>query len=360
LPLLMMFMGLIIVFGYASVWKIRSEVVARDVGWKIRHPRDGSYTHNSNVDLQGSRVFELHERSYEWPEARDGNEILESRVNGDQRIQNFSNQEILQAPIIRGPVPEIVVDTNLLDFSRGVRRGNAEIDRPSPIMSEMGRVNYDTPNSFIDDDFKYMRMGIGNFSRRIPRIWETDLDFVYDEESIRSLIFEINGMRDPLVMAIDEDMDFYTWMTRLHFWVRNENDNWERRFLMGNPIPLPPNPRSYRFIFDFSASRSAAARNSPPFRSSSYRDGREAVRQDIETNYLRIIDEKPIRMAEETQRLFQRIIRANDNEFDPLDPDAVPRGEYCFPALSQGEVSFLEGAIEDLGRYIERLREARE
>ena len=36
LPFLMLFMAAIIAFGYAASWKIRSEVVARDVGWRSR------------------------------------------------------------------------------------------------------------------------------------------------------------------------------------------------------------------------------------------------------------------------------------------------------------------------------------
>ena len=105
LPLLMMFMGVIIIFGYAASWKIRSEVVARDVAWKVRYPRHGTYSHSSVSDKEGSSVFELHERSPEWPERRDDNERLESFRGGGQRIADYANDVVVVAPIVRGAVP---------------------------------------------------------------------------------------------------------------------------------------------------------------------------------------------------------------------------------------------------------------
>ncbi|MDG1873684.1 MAG: pilus assembly protein [Mariniblastus sp.] len=344
LPLLMMFMGLIVVFGYAASWKIRSEVVARDVGYKIRHPRSGGYTHTSLVDLGGSSFRELHERSPEWPEARDDNERLESHRQGDSGISSYRDHEVVAAPIIRGPVPQITVNNSLLDFTRGVSQGVAEINRPAPIMSEMGRVNFRTPHSFMDNEFQYMRMGwntprgqrrgIGNFSRRIPVLWEHELDYLYDNEEISSLIFSINEMRDPVVMAIDEDMDFYVWKKRLQFLTTDDDGNEVKRFVMGEPLPVPPNPGSYRFIRDFSSS--------PRMRTRDYRLDRNWVFTNIVTPYLDRVVEKPIQLARASQRLYKEVLDHNEREL-------------CFPPLSQREIDLLEDWIEQLSEYIARV-----
>ena len=39
LPFLMMLMSMIIVFGYAATWKLRTETVARDTVWRVRWHR---------------------------------------------------------------------------------------------------------------------------------------------------------------------------------------------------------------------------------------------------------------------------------------------------------------------------------
>ncbi len=96
LPLLMLFMATIIAFGYAASWKIRSEVVARNVAWRDRHPRW------ANSDA----------RALEWPEPATMN-----RYAGAD-LATFADDDILQAPIIVGPIPQVNVDPETLNFSR--------------------------------------------------------------------------------------------------------------------------------------------------------------------------------------------------------------------------------------------------
>lgn len=349
LPLLMMFMGVIIVFGYAASWKIRSEVVARDVGWKIRYPRSQSYPHTTKRDLEGSRIFELHERSPEWQEARDDNERLESYRSGDQNLEDYANDEVVTAPIIRGPITEVTVNDRLLDFTRGISRGVSDITRPSPVMSEFGRVNFVTPNAFMDDEFQYTRMSWttprgetvgtgGNWGRRIPVLWELELDYLWEDGAISEAIFSINDVRDPIVMAIDEDMDYYTWMRRVQRWRTDINGNRYKEFVLGNPLPVPPNPESYDFIPDFSPMRG--------IRTNNYQLDRDWVLDNIVQPYIDRLPLKPIEMAQRSINLFERVLSANEEEL-------------CSPPLSVGEIGRLKGWIEQLRRYIENLEGTR-
>jgi len=188
LPLLMLMMATIIAFGYAASWKVRSEVVARDVAWRSRYPRSAS---------NGARARE-------WPVPGT------MGVGGGSPIASFDDDAILQAPIIRGPIPNVNVNSRVLNFSRSVDSGNASIVREPPILPRLGRINYRTRNNFLDDRFQCYTMGIGNNSRRIPVIYEIDLDFVRDSAAILNAIAAIERVRPPL-LALDEDQEFIDW-----------------------------------------------------------------------------------------------------------------------------------------------------
>lgn len=188
LPLLMMMMAIIIAFGYASSWKLRSEVVARDVAWRSRYPR----------------TAQLEARAREWPSPAT------MGVGAGSRIASFDDDSVLQAPIIRGSIPNVNVNSNVLDFSRSVDRGVASIVREPPVLPRLGRISYQTENSFLDDRFQCYTMGIGNNSRRIPVIYEIDLDFLLDSAGIQNAIAAIERVRPPL-LALDEDQEFIDW-----------------------------------------------------------------------------------------------------------------------------------------------------
>lgn len=188
LPLLMLMMSAIIAYGYAASWKVRSEVVARDVAWRSRYPRTAQFN----------------ARAPEWPQPGT------MGVGNGNQIASFIDDDVLQAPIIRGSIPQVNVDTNLLDFSRSVDRGVASIVREPPVLPRAGRISYQTENEFLDDRFQCYTMGIGNNSRRIPIIYEIDLDFVLDSAAIQGAIAAIERVRPP-ILALDEDQEFIDW-----------------------------------------------------------------------------------------------------------------------------------------------------
>lgn len=190
LPFLMLFMAAIIAFGYAASWKIRSEVVARDVGWRSRFPRW------ANHDA----------RSLEWPEP-----ATMSRYVGD-RLSSLAEDSVTKAPIIVGPLPQVNVDSNTLDLTRDVVVGNAQIIRTPPVLPRLGKISYDTEHPYLDDNFTHSEMGISNYSRRIPIIYETDLDFILDSAAIASAVAAIqNNPSRYLLEALEDDREFIAW-----------------------------------------------------------------------------------------------------------------------------------------------------
>ena len=190
LPMLMLFMATIIAFGYAASWKMRSEVVARNVGWRSRHPRWANFN----------------ERVVEWPQP-----ATMGRHN-DAPLSSLRENQVIQAPIIVGPLPQINVNSRTLDFTRDVVVGDAQIIRTPPVLPRLGTFHYDTDHSFLDDHFSHAEMGISNYSRRIPLIYQTDLDFILDSVPIRVAVAAIeNNPFRLLLMALEDDTEFLNW-----------------------------------------------------------------------------------------------------------------------------------------------------
>ncbi len=352
LPLLMGVMGLLMVFGFVASWKVRSEVVAKDIGWRNRYPRGRN----------------IHQRSEEWPELEGENRSLDLHRTDAGNLESVDAQPVVHAQIIRGPISEIVVNSQLLDFSKGVTRGVATVNQPSQIMGEIGRADYRTTNEFVSGSFSYPTIGGGNYSRRIPILWDTQLDDLYDQPGVSDLINAINDLRDPIVLPIDEDMEFYTWNLRLleDRIVEpsgNETLIWER----WDSLPAWPDPRSYVYIRDFSRlgesdwdeprQRRRGFREISPTpscypsvytrprrntRHVRYEEGRDSVRDTIVEAYLDQIPQVPLSMASRTRQLYQTVLDYHERD-------------HVEPRLTLQERKFLEKSVEELQQYITEL-----
>ena len=190
LPFLMLFMATIIAFGYAATWKIRSEVVARNVGWRSRFPRWANFN----------------ARAAEWPQPAIMNRFVGAP------LANLDEDGVTEAPIIVGPLPQVNVNSNTLDFTRDVVVGNAQITRRPPVLPRLGEISFDTEHPCLDDHFTHSEMGISNYSRRIPVIYETDLDFILDSAEILNAVAAIENNPDRgLLMALEDDEEFIDW-----------------------------------------------------------------------------------------------------------------------------------------------------
>lgn len=273
IPFLMLFMATIIAFGYAASWKIKSEVVARNVGWRDRFPRWANYD----------------ARPLEWPEP-----AIMNRFVGD-RLSNLAEDGVTEAPIIVGPLPQVNVNSDLLDFTRDVVVGNAQITRTPPVLPRLGEISYDTEHSYLDDYFTHSEMGISNRSRRIPIIYETDLDFIRNSAPILNAVSAIeNNPQRGLLMALEDDEEFIAW---------------------------------YGSAPDFH----------PTISRRNYRLDRDWVRRNMVERLLVSIDRLPQSMVSATISLYRAQLNST-------------------PPLSAGMQQQLEAKIEELQQYLERLR----
>ncbi len=273
LPFLMLFMAVIIAFGYAASWKIRSEVVARNVGWRSRFPRW------ANDDT----------RPVEWPEPATFN-----RYDGD-RLSGLDVDGVTEAPIIVGPLPQINVNSNTLDLTRDVVLGNAQITRTPPVLPRLGSISFNTEHPILDDHFTHSEMGISNYARRIPIIYETDLDFILNSAEILNAVSAIeNNPYRNLLMALEDDEEFIAW---------------------------------YGSAPDFH----------PRVSTRNYQLDRDWVRRNRVQRLLDSVDRLPIAMVNATIALYRTQLNAQ-------------------PPLSEDVQRQLERKIEELTQYLERLQ----
>ncbi len=154
LPFLMMLMAMIIVFGYATMWKLRTENVSRDAVWRARF---GQF---ANVDAQLA----------EWPEE------AASSIAPATQISTFDGEAILRDPLVTGPLGSIGVNQEVLDYSRGNMAGIATINRDPPVFAKLSSFNFEVEQALLDDRFQFQQMRIPNVSRRFPVLFRTSLD----------------------------------------------------------------------------------------------------------------------------------------------------------------------------------------
>ena len=195
LPLLMMIMSMIIVFGYMISWKLRTETVARDAIWRDR----------------SDRFANEFATPVEWPElySQIDPSIWTSRGND---VVEFDNEPETNHPIIAGPIPNVVVRDRVLEFGRGVRVGVADLDEEAPIFSTLAPIRFRVDHPILDNQFRYWQLGHGNFQRRIPVIYEVELDFIRSSAAMQSAVAAIvNSAVYAQLVALDRDPEFIAW-----------------------------------------------------------------------------------------------------------------------------------------------------
>jgi len=149
LPILLFIMALIINYGTIAAWKVRENSVARLAVWEARWPRSGL----------------TDPRPRYWP-------ATASMESSDQGTVTGMDDRRVDLPVARGPLPAATVNSDLLDPTRGLREGSAELTRRYPLLGKMGTYTIKAQTWLIDDKWQYQRMGMGsNWQRRVPVLY---------------------------------------------------------------------------------------------------------------------------------------------------------------------------------------------
>lgn len=156
LPILLFTMALIINHGTVAAWKVRALVTARHAAWASRWPRDASLT----------------PRAAYWPSQGTSVGVTPSDIPAldDPRIDR---------PVVRGPLPNLEVHSDLLEPIHGLSEGTSSLTRNFPLLGRIGPYHLNAHASILDNHWQFQRtdwpeQGKGlpaNIWRRIPVIY---------------------------------------------------------------------------------------------------------------------------------------------------------------------------------------------
>ena len=198
LPILLFVMALMINFGTAAAWKVRSLSIARHAVWGDRWPRTG--TTNPRPDY--------------WPQSAgvsfgDAGNVP---ILDDPRVDHL----VARGPELPGGTD---VDRELLDPSRGLREGTARISREFPLLAKLGEYDLNARTVLLDNKWQYQRTGLwNNRQRRTPVIYMLARAPAYLVSEYLAAVRAI--LRFPLRVALrvlDRD-DEYIYYSRFFGW----------------------------------------------------------------------------------------------------------------------------------------------
>lgn len=199
LPLLLLIMALIMNFGTAAAWKVRSLTVARQVVWRQRYPRNGA----------------TDPRMPEWP-SRGTMSVTAAQpdvIQGDP----FSQYIAVRGPTITEPNDgrSFMVNPDLLDINFNLEQGNSDIRVNYPLLPQWTGPRFRPEHQLLDSQWRFaeMRLG-GNFSHRLIPLYSyrygQDVQAL-SEEYVNAAMAILNAPFRRDLMPLDQDDEFYAY-----------------------------------------------------------------------------------------------------------------------------------------------------
>lgn len=212
LPTLLCLMALMINFGVAGAWKVRTQVAARYAGWGTVAERTG----------------EFNPLPENWP----ANALLEEANGTNLPVldQLWNSQTELLAPAVRGPMltspqQEIPVPVKRrLEMDDEVQRGHAVLDRPLPLLrgaTATGRFGYDLNQDLFDNRWQFFTMGFADNEDLRTDLWyaishnelaQVDREIAQQWDLLQRAALELrNNPNKCALYALDRDREFQTY-----------------------------------------------------------------------------------------------------------------------------------------------------
>lgn len=212
LPTLLCLMALMINFGVAGAWKVRTQVAARYAGWGTVAERTGqsnpppdNWPPNARwEELTGTNLPELDQL---WNEHAD---LLAAAVRGPMLT---SPQQDVPLPVKRR-----------LEMDDDVQRGHAVLDRPLPLLrgaTATGRFGYDLTQDLFDNRWQFFTMGFSHnedlrvdqwYALSLDELAQLDGDIARFWDAVQEAARQLRG--NPIkcsLYALDRDRDFITY-----------------------------------------------------------------------------------------------------------------------------------------------------
>lgn len=188
LPMLVFLMALMIDFGVAGAWKVRTQANTRYAAWRTVNARTGEFNPTPRY----------------WPASAP----LTTNAGADlpQSSQLWDSQQALLCPCIRGPqltAPSAPVTVNVpgrMEMDGTVLEGNAILERPVPLLKTAlpgGKFRFNLKQDVFDNQWQFYSLGIG---------WNTDIraDAWWDVE--HSDLSALDGTVDSFLQLLNDDL----------------------------------------------------------------------------------------------------------------------------------------------------------
>ncbi len=139
LPILLLLMALLINFGVAACWKLRTQAVTSQVLWESRFGRAGGAP-----------------RPVWWPASGHA-------VAGPAGRAIRLDDPRVDHPVARGPrLHGVEVRGELLDPARGLRIASAELTRSHPMLGKLGEYRLHSRSALLDGTWTFREMGLAS------------------------------------------------------------------------------------------------------------------------------------------------------------------------------------------------------
>ena len=137
-------------FGVIASWKVRGSSVSRFEAWRARlertdykYPRDDSW----------------------WPAAATYGHAPAVAVSSQDSLSNITVSSSLTSDVDSSsmvPTGDVTVISTLLDVTRGLIRGYADLSRGYAMLGKMGNFEVQAQTYLVEDKWRYDEMGLGD------------------------------------------------------------------------------------------------------------------------------------------------------------------------------------------------------
>ncbi|VAX38329.1 hypothetical protein MNBD_PLANCTO02-2468 [hydrothermal vent metagenome] len=204
LPLLLFVMALMIIFGTAAAWKVRTHATAREVVWRTLPPRNGY----NNPRPSG------------WPDSA----TISQGSSFPSLFPNdpFSNHEVVRGPLVTDPETgfSVPVKRDIIDITKGIKKGHAKIKRDFPLFRGMPPHQYEFRRDHVltgGSRWQYSSMGFRrnhNQDQRTVALYPMNLGELEPEltqEFLDAAIDILLNPNRPDLAVLDRDEEILFW-----------------------------------------------------------------------------------------------------------------------------------------------------
>ncbi len=189
LPIMLFVMGLMIIFGTSTAWKVRTHANSRQAVWRTFTPRSGQ----DDPVPSG------------WPESAEMS-VRESQYSVFD-TDSFADFEVIRGPFVTDPETGHNLDVleQTMDPVAGTTEGVAHIERGFPVLGALPPegISFTRVHTAFDDRWQFWNMGMrSNRTRRVRFMYRPDLQARNPAETNRYVTAALAIVQNPNRQAL--------------------------------------------------------------------------------------------------------------------------------------------------------------